>query len=182
MRAGGGKSKGSGFERLLCKQLSLWITHGEKEDVFWRSAMSGGRGTRLAAKGRDAQNSAGDITATGAEGHQLTDNFFIEAKFYRSLAIEAFLFKNSGTLWKFWNVCVAEAHKHTKAPLLIAKQNGLETFVVARSADILKQGYDPPPFLSLYEVNGDEVGLYWFSTLFPEPPRRKPKFFTSKKP
>ena len=51
MRKGGGKAKGSSFERLICKELSLWITGGEHQDVFWRSAMSGGRSTVAMKKG-----------------------------------------------------------------------------------------------------------------------------------
>jgi len=45
MRKGGGKAKGASFERDICRRLSLWVSAGKQEDVFWRSAMSGGRST-----------------------------------------------------------------------------------------------------------------------------------------
>ena len=45
MRKGGGKEKGSSFERLVCKRMSMWLSKGERDDLFWRSAMSGGRAT-----------------------------------------------------------------------------------------------------------------------------------------
>jgi hypothetical protein len=51
MRKGGGKQKGSQFERDVCRELSLWVSHGKQEDVYWRSAMSGGRSTVAALKG-----------------------------------------------------------------------------------------------------------------------------------
>src|SRR5215216_6431446 len=37
--------KGPQWEREVCRALSLWVTNGERVDVFWRSAMSGGRAT-----------------------------------------------------------------------------------------------------------------------------------------
>ena len=38
--------KGSEFEREMCKCLSLWWTDSKRDDVFWRSAQSGGRAPR----------------------------------------------------------------------------------------------------------------------------------------
>ena len=44
-----GKSqKGGAWEREFSKYLSLWITEGERDDVFWRSSQSGGRATQRA--------------------------------------------------------------------------------------------------------------------------------------
>jgi hypothetical protein len=119
MKRGYGKQKGSGFERELCVQLSLWITGGTHKDALWRSAMSGGRATVA----RGAVRQAGDICAVAAEGHSLTDRFYIEAKFYRDLAMPAFFLDGTGTLAKFWNKTVTEAAKYKREPLLIAKQN-----------------------------------------------------------
>lgn len=163
MRAGGGKQKGAAFERSVCRHLSLWITKGKKEDVFWRSAMSGGRATLLHRKGKAAQNSAGDITATGEEGHTLTDQFYIECKCYRDLNILPFFFGNDqGALCKFWAATILEASKHKKLPLLIAKQNSVPPFVVLSALSPLPtQG---PRFAFLPPAG---VSLYWFGDLFP---------------
>lgn len=182
MRAGGGKQKGAAFERSVCRHLSLWITEGKKEDVFWRSAMSGGRATLLHRKGKAAQNSAGDITATGEEGHTLTDQFYIECKCYRDLNILPFFFGNDqGALCKFWAATILEASKHKKLPLLIAKQNSVPPFVVLSwvgSGQILPLGtaggqakklraesaLRGPRFAFLPPAG---VSLYWFGDLFP---------------
>jgi hypothetical protein len=59
-----GKSKkGSAFERDTCKQLSLWFSHGERDDIFWRTAGSGARATCRAKQGLMTADSAGDICA-----------------------------------------------------------------------------------------------------------------------
>jgi len=38
--------KGPNFERSFCKSLSLWVSEGKDENIFWRSVGSGGRATR----------------------------------------------------------------------------------------------------------------------------------------
>lgn len=176
MRPGGSKQKGASFERLVCKQLSLWITNGDKPDVFWRSAMSGGRSTVFAKKGREAATQAGDISATGAEGHLLTDKFFIECKFYRDLSLLSFLFGHQrGKLHEFWSVAKREAKQHKKAPMMIAKQNIEKTLVllsdtIDHSLEVPKRGVPDP----IAYVMTEGVYLYWFDELFPLPKPRLP--------
>jgi hypothetical protein len=77
MSNGRSKAKGSSFERDICKRLSLWVSDGEEQDCFWRSAMSGGRSTVANRRGVKLNRQAGDITSTSPEGHALTDKFFI---------------------------------------------------------------------------------------------------------
>ncbi len=73
-------SKGASFERDISRQLSLWWTHGERDDVFWRSSMSGGRATVRAKKGQKTAYQNGDITATDPIGSPLIENVVIELK------------------------------------------------------------------------------------------------------
>lgn len=129
MKTGSGKQKGSAFERKVCKQLSLWVSHGKKEDLFWRSAMSGGRATVARSRGRDVRQ-AGDITAVAPEGHELTNAAYIECKHYRDLALTAFVLEGRGTLAKFWFRTRDEALKRQKFPWLVAKQNRLPTLLL----------------------------------------------------
>lgn len=190
MRAGGGKGKGSGFERLVCKHLSLWITQGQREDVFWRSAMSGGRGTVLAKKAKQGGNVAGDITATAKEGHLLTDPFFVECKFYAKLdLLPFFLGQSKGALNKFWTTAHSQAAQHGKHPLIICKQNLLPPFVLAREDALLKQDYEhwpPEPVLRVYHPTTHcLLGLWWLEDLFPQPPapqRGKPSLKGNRRP
>lgn len=122
MRVGGGKSKGSSFERLVCKELSLWISRGKNEDLYWRSAMSGGRSTVAARRGKRLASQAGDISCVHHTGSALTEKFLIECKSYRDLNFAALL-KRKGKLAEFWLETRKQAVKYQKLPMLIAKQN-----------------------------------------------------------
>lgn len=70
--------KGSGFERAICKQLSLWWTDGERDDIFWRTSGSGARAKVRGKKQTFGQY--GDVQATDPIGQPLIDRFTIEIK------------------------------------------------------------------------------------------------------
>lgn len=144
------KQKGSAFEREVCRDLSLWVSDGAKTDLFWRSAMSGGRATVGRKKG-ELLRVAGDICAVTPEGHFLTDKYYVECKFYKDLDIGSFFTKQKGKLASFWQECSAQAKHYKKEPMLIAKQNLIPTL-------ILMNGH-PNPFAYAYHSNVD-VGLF----------------------
>jgi hypothetical protein len=73
-------NKGSNFERSICKELSLWWTKGQRDDVFWRSSQSGGRATQRAKKGLRTYGSYGDIAAVDPIGDPLLKYYTIELK------------------------------------------------------------------------------------------------------
>lgn len=150
MRPGGGKGKGAGFEREICKKLSLWISNGKREDLFWRSAMSGGRATLGHRKGKDLRYQAGDITATHPDGHVFTDYFYAECKFVNNLDLEGFFFKNTGKLNAFWCKTLVEAEKHKRHPFLVAKQNRLPTLVLVLYPDFSNR--EPSAVLGSVEI------------------------------
>jgi hypothetical protein len=125
-----GKQKGSAFERKVCKALSQWVSAGESEDLFWRSAMSGGRATVGQRRGKSHSRHAGDISATSREGHALTDHWYVECKAYRNLSIDSAMIKSTGFLIKFWDEAVTQAARYKKLPMLIAKQNQVPTIVL----------------------------------------------------
>lgn len=132
MRKGGGKAKGASFERKCCVALSLWISHGEHEDLLWRSAMSGGRATVAAKLGKNLRRQAGDVSAVSIEGCSLTGMFYLECKHVKRLSLEKFIIDGKGPLANYWRTACVEAKKHHKKPMLIAKQNLLPTLVVTR--------------------------------------------------
>ena len=131
MRKGGGKGKGSGFERDVCVALSKWITNGERIDCLWRSAMSGGRAT--VSKGLVRQ--AGDITSVSPEGHILTDVLYMECKFLKDISLDG-LIKGNGNLLAIWLKTCVEATKYQKTPVLIFKQNHFPICFVTTDAGI----------------------------------------------
>lgn len=138
MRAGGGKAKGSQFEREVCVALSKWVSHGKSEDLFWRSAMSGGRATVGARKGKDLARHAGDISATSREGHALTDDWYVECKRYADLNFAAFFLKGQGPLAKFWQEACDQAKAHGKMPMLIAREDRAETLVIVPTIVVVR--------------------------------------------
>lgn len=160
MRHGGGKQKGASFERLVCRTLSLWMSNGKFEDLYWRSAMSGGRSTVAAAKGVRLAAQAGDISCLRQPGFALTDKFLLECKAYKDLQFHG-LIKGTGHLADFWAETKGEAARYHKRPMLVAKQNqqpicvcltyaGLEIF------DLKLKRTLTAPKLNLYIVTMDD--------------------------
>jgi len=72
--------KGASFERKIAVELSLWWTNGANEDVFWRTAGSGGRATVRGKSNKLTRYSSGDITFTHEDGVPFIDYFLIELK------------------------------------------------------------------------------------------------------
>lgn len=128
------KQKGAAFEREVCTKLSLWVTDGTQHDLFWRSAMSGGRATVAYRRGIKLQKQAGDIVATDRAGNDLLDLFIIECKFYKDLAVEQFIYQTmDDSVWGWWLKLINEARKYKKAPIMIAKQNRRKILMITNS-------------------------------------------------
>lgn len=133
MRPGGGKQKGAEFERVVCKDLSLWLSKGTREDLFWRSAMSGGRATLGMREGKAHAASAGDVSAIHFLGAKFIEHFYVECKFYKDLQLKNVLFNGPSKLMTFWKDAAFEATVYKKLPLLIAKENHVPILVVLSS-------------------------------------------------
>lgn len=123
MRKGGGKQKGSAFERQVCVALSRWVSAGSRDDCFWRSAMSGGRATVRNKQGRQQQSMVGDISAVAQPGHAFLSVFVVECKHIKNLDVLSAFTTASGQLFKFWKKLKEQSEECGRKPLLIAKQN-----------------------------------------------------------
>jgi hypothetical protein len=130
MRAGGSKQKGSAFERQMCKSLSLWASSGLREDLYWRSSMSGGRSTIQVKKGKQNTTQAGDISSIDRTGSEFIERFCVECKHYKTLDLIPGIIQNRGALHGFWKRLLKDAAGVKKLPILIAKQNRLPTLVL----------------------------------------------------
>lgn len=119
----------------------MWVSHGESEDLFWRSAMSGGRATVGFRKGKDHSRHAGDISATSVAGHALTDEWYVECKAYRNLQIGSGMIKGVGKLFTFWNEAVLQAEQYGKKPMLIAKQNQVPVIVLVPISNTIHKAH-----------------------------------------
>lgn len=159
MKPGGGKQKGAAFERKMCKALSRWVSfpyHSDRDDLFWRSAMSGGRAT-LAKKdntGRKLQE--GDISALGGtdEEAKLAAKFLefvsIECKFLADCKLESFIMDNKGPLRKALDQA-SENCSYTKAPLVLAKSNRRDVIMLAHP--LFFQGFGMPTYVDILCLN-----------------------------
>lgn len=139
MRAGGGKQKGASFEREVCVALSEWLSGGLQQDIFWRSAMSGGRATVAYKKGVSLGAQAGDISCIKSIGMHFISQFAPECKFYADLDYKGLL-TGKGKLLAFWAEINQQASRYGKLPFLIARQNRMPTFVCLNRAGMTKLG------------------------------------------
>lgn len=73
-------AKGGEWERELSKLLSLWWTHGERDDTIWRTHGSGSRATTRSKKGLGTLGAAGDFMATDPITEPLFAYWLAEAK------------------------------------------------------------------------------------------------------
>jgi hypothetical protein len=128
------KQKGSSFERKICVQLSLWVSNGKDKDLFWRSAMSGGRATVAGRKGDILKRQCGDVCSVSPNGHKLTDQYYVECKHVRSLQVHNFLLRR-GLLYAFWQETKKQARIYNRAPMLIAKENNFPVLVLFSRRD-----------------------------------------------
>ena len=171
-RAGGGKQKGAQFERDICKRLSLWVTEGERDDIFWRSAMSGGRATIKHKQGEKATAHSGDISSTHWLGSFLTEAFSLECKTYADLGFTSSVTKRKGNIISFWDQTIRDAEVNGKLPMLIAKQLRQPIVLVIGEAGrkLLKLSKIPMliPLGHLYPPSLERMDLYDFEEFIKE--------------
>lgn len=144
---GGGKSskaKGSSFERDTCKKLSLWVSRRLRDDLFWRSAMSGGRASVKFKGGGRNTTQVGDISAIDPQGARLTDIHVIECKHVKNLDLGFQTIGGYGHLYKFWATLLREAHRINKRGLLIARQNQQPTIICMTQQSVHDFGLHHP--------------------------------------
>jgi hypothetical protein len=126
MKSGGGKAKGSGYEREVAKFLTKWISGQEKPYIFWRSPSSGALQTISSAI-----DASGDIIAIRDEGKFLTNTFSIEIKngYPKADFFQHFKDIKGDIIKDFWLQCCLDAGKAEKYPILIFKKSGLKPII-----------------------------------------------------
>ena len=73
-------AKGDSYERKKSKEYSLWWSHGERDDIFWRTSGSGGRATSRAKQGKKTFQSHGDLKAEDPSGIPFREVCVVEFK------------------------------------------------------------------------------------------------------
>ena len=140
------KKKGGRFEREVCRDLSLWVSNNTRQDVFWRSAMSGGRATVGLSRGLVHSAQVGDVSAIVSAGESLLNYFVIECKAYRELGFLQWVLKDSGRLRGFWETNRKLARRFGKMSMLIARQNRMPVMCII-----------PVEALLLFDLSRDNI-------------------------
>lgn len=130
------KQKGANFERIVCRKLSLWISQNKYSDLFWRSAMSGGRATLALKSGEVAVTGAGDISSVHSLGFVLTEHFSVECKAYKELQFRNLIYDKKSGLPDFWVQTRGDATRQGKKPLLVAKRNNMPAVLCLDGAGV----------------------------------------------
>lgn len=115
--------KGARYERKVCGVFSRWCSDDTRDDLFWRSAMSGGRATLHSRTGRKNSSQSGDISAVDTLGAPLIESFFLECKHLESLEIHRWIYNGKTPLDEIWDKTLRDAEFQDKIPLVVAKQN-----------------------------------------------------------
>lgn len=114
-KRGTGPAKGAAFERAIAKRLSLWWTGWRRDDVFWRTASSGGRATRRQWEGQETRGQLGDLAATDPIGQPFIDLIHIELKRgYSRVGAESLLWPGKSPLLDWFSQADRE-HRQAKA-------------------------------------------------------------------
>ncbi len=127
------KRKGGAFEREIARSLSLWISNGLRDDLLWRSSMSGGRATIGLKGGIKRRAQVGDLSAISAEGELLLNHVVIEIKSYRELNLFSGIVSDGGRLYRFWHLLKEISAAFDRQPMLVAKQNLMPTLCLLPS-------------------------------------------------
>jgi len=158
--------KGSAYERKVCVGLSRWISNLTRDDIFWRSAMSGGRATLAQRKGRGSrfEGSTGDITAVDPMGEPLTATFSIEVKAYKQFEIDRPAFDRKGELLGLWKAHLPKAAQAKRLPMLIGKQDnmGEVLLVTEEGGNIIEACSGPRPLVPTLHWPRHDVWIYLF--------------------
>lgn len=128
MRGKKGKQKGNDFERSFCKKLSLFLSNGDRDDLFWRSSNSGGRHTVRKKKGVDTINQDGDVTTcSGGIGEIFLKLFSVECKHYKDIGLWSLIKEtdSSQTIYQWWKKHCNLCSELGKIPILVVRQNNM---------------------------------------------------------
>ena len=111
-----GAGKGSAFERTMSKMLSLWWTADERDDIYWRTASSGGRATMRRQRGKSTFGGAGDVQAVDPIGQPLMDLCTIEIKCgYSTTSILDIVDRSDRMAKQVWDVWLRQVVKESRS-------------------------------------------------------------------
>jgi hypothetical protein len=156
-----GKLKGNNYERKISKILSLWISEGTYDDLFWRTQGSGGRHTRRYKNNLTLEGQAGDVASTRSGiSEKFLKKICVEIKFYKDINIWALITKSKDGILDFWNQTNRKAMDVNKIPVLIVKENYKPALFVSNNNNLYNI------FINTFKINPDIEVLVCDEKLF----------------
>lgn len=132
MRSGGGKAKGSAFERWVAKELSLWLTRGADAKQLIRSVLSGGW-TAHRKTSDEPWRHAGDLAPNGPIGEAFRKAVAVECKHYGVIDLYGY-WQPTHKLNVWWEKLNEEASEAGCASMLVFRANLRPTMVMLDAA------------------------------------------------
>lgn len=129
MRPGGGKGKGSQYERDVGYKLSLWLSKGERKDILCRTVGSGAQFTASCSRDQ-LRGIPGDLRSQHELGNLFCEKYVIEAKFWKDLELHKFL-NGEGDLYGALEKVSKEGKDLNKSWMLICKQNHRKDVIIS---------------------------------------------------
>lgn len=151
------KAKGGRGERLIAVELSKWLSSGQREDLLWRSSMSGGRATVARKKQKDLRTQAGDLSAIHPDGQPFINAFYPEIKFYKNLNYSG-ITTETGHLVNFWKSTVTEAAAYNRSPMLITKENNRPIIIFMQVRGLRRIGLSTEQSI----ISSPKLGFYGY--------------------
>lgn len=130
-----GKRKGSGFERLVAKELSLYLTGGASKTELIRSVLSGGWSP--GQQEGEGWRQVGDLAPNGPVGEQFRSRYAVECKHQRKISLYDFWTKSSkDSLPGWWAKLVKDSLEARVKPMLIFRSNAMPIMVGMHDEDV----------------------------------------------
>lgn len=128
--------KGQRNEREECRFISLWWTHGEADDVFWRNRV------KITSKTPNAEKQLGDMACMKSIGLAFIETFNVELKIGYSKKrkdhkvrwdlldiLDSKQLDDHLQIFQFWRQCEDDALLSNRIPLLIFSRERHEPVV-----------------------------------------------------
>lgn len=132
--------KGSSWERRVGRDLSNWLTYGERANIFTRNVMSGGQWTAADKRGAET-NLPGDIAAAHPLAFDFLKHFSVEVKHNQRLVLSEYLLSKTGR--DFIAVAIQKV-------IVQSERAGLYWMFIGRQNR-------RPPFIIMNDLAGDAV-------------------------
>jgi hypothetical protein len=164
MASSAAKAKGSDFERVMCKRISVWLSGGESDDLIWRNKGQPNR----SIKGRRRLEQFGDAHAIAGAAEWFMNRYNIEFKNVVELDLLEQVDKpkkKESLILTHWKQCRRDANDTDRRPLLIQKRSFGEPFIMCEM--FLANSLDVPRSkrVDFVDPEGSDVTIFPFTLL-----------------